>query len=231
MVHHPDRMGFVVHSAVLAALAAGAGSGGAAAGDAPVATAAERPRPTIVQRPIPYGAERRKDMAAYAERHYGTRTARLKPRVIVQHFTANTSFRATWDIFARNVRDPELHELPGTCAHFVVDRDGTIYQLVPITRMCRHTVGLNHVAIGIEHVGLSDGQVMGNARQRTASLRLTAWLRCREGIAVRDVIGHNENRGHRLHRERVARLRTQSHEDFSPATSRRYRQLLRSRSC
>jgi N-acetylmuramoyl-L-alanine amidase len=195
------------------------------------AHAASRPRPTIVQRPIPYDAKRRRDMADYAQRHYGTRTSTLKPRVIVEHFTANTSFQATWNTFAPNVRDPELKELPGTCAHFVVDTDGTIYQLVPISRMCRHTVGLNHAAIGIEHVGLSDGQVMGNRKQRTASLRLTAWLRCREDIAIADVIGHNENVGHRLHRERVARLRTQTHADFSPATSRRYRALLRKRPC
>ena len=51
------------------------------------------------------------------------------------------------------------------CAHFIVDRDGTIHQLVRLKWMCRHTVGLNHVAFGIEHVGISDGDVMGRARQ------------------------------------------------------------------
>ena len=53
------------------------------------------------------------------------------------------------------MRDAELHELPGTCAHFIVDKDGTIYQLVALTIMCRHTVGLNWTAFGIEQVGLS----------------------------------------------------------------------------
>lgn len=244
MVHHSVAMGGLVRKGLGAGVAIAAivigvattsaahrtGERGSSAVDVE-ARAAARPRPTIVQRPIPYGARRRADMAAYAQRHYGTRTADLDPKVIVEHVTANTSFQATFDIFKRNVRDAELGELPGTCAHFVVDTDGTIYQLVPITRMCRHTVGLNDVAIGIEHVGLSDGQVMGNARQRTASLRLTAWLRCREDIAIADVIGHNENTGHRLHRERVARLRTQTHADFAPATSRRYRSLLRNRPC
>ena len=46
----------------------------------------------------------------------------------------------------------------------MIDTDGTIYQLVPLTIMCRHTVGLNDTAIGIEHVGRSDGEVLGNAR-------------------------------------------------------------------
>ena len=36
----------------------------------------------------------------------------------------------------------------------MIDRDGTIYQLVPLAIMCRHTVGLNYTAIGIEHVGI-----------------------------------------------------------------------------
>ena len=63
--------------------------------------------------------------------------------MIVEHYTAADSFSSAWDTFARDTPDGELGELPGTCAHFVVDRDGTIYQLVPLTTMCRHTVGLN----------------------------------------------------------------------------------------
>ena len=47
----------------------------------------------------------------------------------------------------------------------MIDKDGTIYQLVPITIMCRHTVGLNYTAIGIEHVGTSDQEILGNPRQ------------------------------------------------------------------
>jgi beta-N-acetylhexosaminidase len=89
------------------------------------------PRPTIVQKPIPFGPARRAETAAYAERHYGVNTWRLTtPRVIVEHYTATTSFSATWNTFAADTPDPELGERPGTCAHFVVDRDGTIYQLV-----------------------------------------------------------------------------------------------------
>lgn len=170
-------------------------------------------------------------MAAYAKRHYGLGTALVKRRVIVQHFTANSSVGATFNTFARNVADPELRELPGTCAHFVIGTDGKIFQLVPLKLMCRHTVGLNHVSVGVEHVGLSDAQVLGNDRQLKASLRLSRWLRCRDGIELSDVIGHNENTRSRWHRERIERLRTQTHGDFAPATSRRYRGLLGERPC
>ena len=58
----------------------------------------------------------------------------------------------------------------------MIDTDGTIYQLVRSDIMCRHTVGLNWTAIGIEHVGLSDAEILGNPRQLRSSLRLTAWL-------------------------------------------------------
>jgi beta-N-acetylhexosaminidase len=188
------------------------------------------PRPTIVSKPIPFGAKRKQEMAAYAKRHYGLSTYRLKdPRVIVEHYTVTSTFQATWNTFAPDRADPELHELPGTCAHFVVDRDGTIYQLVPLGIMCRHTVGLNYTAIGIEHVGSSDAQILSNPRQMAASLRLTRWLRCRYGIGAPNVIGHNESLSSPYHREDVARLRTQTHGDWTHADMTTYRRQLSAR--
>jgi hypothetical protein len=93
--------------------------------------------------------------------------------------------------------------------------------------MCRHTIGLNHAAFGIEHVGVSDGDVMGRRRQLAASLRLTRWLQERHGIADGDVIGHAESLRSPYHRERVARLRNRPpHGDFAPAAMSRYRARL-----
>src|SRR3954471_5249828 len=184
--------------------------------------------PPIVHDPIPFGARRIAEMRAYAVRHYGLHRARLiAPKVIVEHLTANSSYRATFNTFASDAADPELHERPGTCSHFVIDQKGTIHQLVSLRWMCRHTVGLNWTAIGIEHVGTSEAGVWGNKRMLRASLRLTRWLQGRYGIATRDVIGHNESLTSRYHRERVARLRTQTHGDMRHATMVRYRRLLR----
>lgn len=167
-------------------------------------------------------------MTAYAERHYGLHTYRLvRPHVIVEHYTENDSIQATIDTFSPDVPDPELHELPNVCAHFVVGADGTIVQLVGLGVMCRHTVGLNYTAIGIEHVGRSDAQVLGDARQLSSSLRLTEWLRCRFRIAVKNVIGHNESLSSPYHRENVASLRKQTHGDMARAAMRRYRARLR----
>ena len=189
-------------------------------------------RPVIVDRLIPFGARRRAEMAAYSKRHYGRREWRLRrPRVIVEHYTGTHTFRATYDIFRRDHRDTELHELPNVCAHFVIDRGGTIYWLVPITIRCRHTVGLNYTAIGIEHVGTSDRQVMHDRRQLRASLALTQWLRCTNHIRIRDVIGHNESLRSPFHHERVRALRRQTHPDMRRATMVRYRARLRTRRC
>jgi N-acetylmuramoyl-L-alanine amidase len=211
-----------------AAAVPGPGAAAPAAASAPAASL----RPPIVQRRIRFGARRRREMAAYSARHYGRRTYRLRhPHVIVEHYTANTSLAATIDTFASDAPDPELHERPGTCAHFVIDSDGTIYQLVPLRWRCRHTVGLNWTAIGIEHVGTSDAAVMDNPRVLRASLRLTRWLRCRDAIRVRDVIGHSESLASPYHHERVARLRAQTHADMTHASMQRYRAKLAKLGC
>jgi N-acetylmuramoyl-L-alanine amidase len=189
-------------------------------------------KPAIVSRPIPYGDRRRREMAAYSARHYGQRTARLSnPHVIVEHYTANHSFSATWNTFASDAPDVELHERPGVCSHFVIDSDGTIYQLAPLRLRCRHTVGLNWTAIGIEHVGTSDAAVLDRRRVLRASLRLTRWLRCRYSIKVRDVIGHAESLSSPYHREKVVRLRRQTHGDMSHPAMQRYRAKLRGMPC
>jgi N-acetylmuramoyl-L-alanine amidase len=190
----------------------------------PAPAPAAVPRPPIHAWRIPFGARRRSEMAAYSARHYGARTWRLRrPRVIVEHVAVSGSARAVRATFAPDTPDPELGELPNVCSQLVVNAEGAIFSLVPVSIRCRHTVGLNWTAIGIEHVGFRDADVLGRRRQLQASLRLTRWLRCRFHIAVRDVIGHAESLSSPFHRERVARLRRQTHADMQPAAMRRYR--------
>ncbi|MEA2314746.1 MAG: hypothetical protein QOI03_1438 [Solirubrobacteraceae bacterium] len=189
------------------------------------------PAPRVVQDPIPFGARRKAEMTAYAARHYSSfmaPTYRLAhPRVIVIHFTETPDFQSTYNTFAPDHPDPELHELPNTCAHFVIDRSGVIHQLVPVGIMCRHTVGLNWTAIGIEHVGYSDREILETRAQMAMSLRLVRWLRCKFHIAIANVIGHNESRSSAFHREDVAALRSQTHSDFNHADMQLYRGRLR----
>jgi N-acetylmuramoyl-L-alanine amidase len=184
-------------------------------------------QPPIVSKPIPFPQVRRAETADYSERHYGVHTWRLhRPRVIVEHVTGGTSFASAYATFLLDRPDAELRELPGTCAHFVIDTDGTIYQLVPLGIICRHTVGLNWTAIGIEHVGTSGSAVLANEQQLGASLRLTAWLMQRYRIAVGNVIGHNESLTSPYHRERHAAWRCQTHADWNRREMRVYRRQL-----
>jgi N-acetylmuramoyl-L-alanine amidase len=186
-------------------------------------------KPRIVLKPIPFSPARRAETAAYAERHYGIDSWRLlSPHVVVQHYTDSTTMLSAWSTFAADVPDGELHELPGICAHFIIDTDGTIYQLVPLTVMCRHTVGLNYTAIGIEHVGTTAGQVLGDARQMASSLQLTAWLMARFHIAIGDVIGHNESLESPYRRESYPAWKCQTHADFPRAAMDIYRSRLAS---
>jgi hypothetical protein len=202
--------------------------GAPALGPAAGGAAPQQLRPRITQWLIPFGPKRKRQMAAYSERHYGEDTWRLRhPHVIVEHVAVAPTAAAVRDIFAPDVPDPELHELPNVCAHFVVSSSGRIFQLVNLRTRCRHTVGLNWTAIGIEHAGFSDADVLGDPAQLRASLQLTQYLRCRFGIRLRDVIGHSESLSSPYHRERVASLRNQTHSDWSHSSMQVYRRKLR----
>ena len=195
---------------------------------AAAALVAGPPKPAIVQRPIPFGTARKAEMAAYSKRHYGTYQWRLRePHVIVEHMAVTSTAAAVYNTFAPDVPDVELHELPNVCSHFVISSSGRIYRLVNLRTRCRHTVGLNWTAIGIEHTGFADSDALGNRRPLRASLRLTQYLRCRFGIRVHDVIGHRESLSSPYHHELVPSLRDQTHGDWRHSSMRVYRHKLR----
>ena len=183
-------------------------------------------RPPIVWKPIPFGARRKAQMAAYSKRHYGRYAWRLRdPKVIVEHYTAGMTWQGAWNTFAAN----SVHngELPGTCAHFIIDRDGAIYQPVHLWIRCRHAVGMNYTAIGIEHVGTSDQMVLGDAAQMRSSLRLTLWLMARYHINIGNVVGHNETLYSPYRLELYPSWQCLVHADFPRRAMRVYRARLR----
>ncbi|HEX6687349.1 MAG TPA: peptidoglycan recognition family protein [Solirubrobacterales bacterium] len=209
--------------ALALALSAVALPPGPAAGDA----SSQQLRPHITRWPIPFPPKRKRQMAAYSQRHYGEDTWRLRhPRVIVEHFAEAGTAAAVYNTFAPDVADPELGELPNVCAHFVVSSSGRIFQLVNLRTRCRHTVGLNWTAIGIEHTGFSDAEVLGDRAQLRASLQLTRYLRCHFHIRLRNVIGHAESLSSPYHRERVPSLRNQTHGDWRHSSMQIYRRKL-----
>lgn len=144
---------------------------------------------------IAYPQQRKDEMAAYSLRHYGTSTWRLTPSMIVLHYTAGATWESARDTFAADA--PNVGELPGTCSHYVIDRDGTIHALVPVTVRCRHTIGLNDRAIGIELVqpalgtpAETDRAILGRPAQVDAALALVRSLQATWHIPTSSVVGH-----------------------------------------
>jgi len=170
------------------------------------------PAPRIVSDHLRFGATRKAETAAYAARHYGERTARLRPTMIVLHYSESDTYASVRSLFEAD--QPSRGEAPGTCAHYVVEQDGTIHELVPPSLICRHTVGLNHVAIGIEDVGISDAEILHDRAQLRSALALTAWLVGRFHIRIRNVIGHNESLSSPYHRELYRPWAHQTHGDW-----------------
>lgn len=78
-------------------------------------------------------------------------------------------------------------------AHFIIDQDGLVYQLLPISDTAWHASEVNFRSIGIEHVAIP-GKLMASEAQYYSSARLVWWLCTQLGIPCdrQHVMGHNE---------------------------------------
>jgi N-acetylmuramoyl-L-alanine amidase len=216
-------MSRLIAALVALALVAGTGAGSGAA-SAPSANTSAAAKPQIIKKLIPFPKKRKREMAAYSKRHYGQYKWRLvDPKVIVIHYAVAGSISAIYNTFRTDQPDVELHELPNVCSHYAVGASGAVYKFVPPTIRCRHTVGLNWTAIGVEHVGFSDQDILDRPAQLNGSLHFVQWLRCRFGISINNVIGHNESLSSPFHRELDPALKNQTHGDWTHADMEIYR--------
>lgn len=129
----------------------------------------------IIQKPIDYSKEKIKLSLEYMKEHHGLdqKTPKIAPKIIVLHYTAGgtveSNFKYFNNLYLENQRSTLKNQSPlNVSSHFIIDRDGTIYQLVDPEMFARHTIGLNYCAIGIENIGskaqpLTDKQVEANA--------------------------------------------------------------------
>lgn len=78
-------------------------------------------------------------------------------------------------------------------AHFVIDRDGTIFQLLPISDVAWHASQANSHSIGIEHAAVVEKQPC-TPEQYAASATLLVWLCAQLGIPCdrNHIRTHNE---------------------------------------
>lgn len=199
-------------------------------------TATATPSPSLapirlVEALIPYDTARQEQMADYALARYGERTWQLTPTAVVLHLTeSDDDPRSTIDHFASNT--PNDGTLPGVCAHYVVAKDGTVFHLVPTDTMCRHTIGLNHKAIGIEIVqgteghdaAWADAQILARTTQVDAVVALVRRLQVEHGIATDRVLGHGTANDDPEFLERSGRRN--DHLDIGPDFVAAFRQRL-----
>jgi hypothetical protein len=150
----------------------------------------------LVPKFIDFPQQRQDEMAKYSLRHYGASSSQLKPTMIVLHFTETDTAESARNTFAND--SPNLGELPGTCAHFIVAQNGDVWQIVPTSVRCRHTIGLNDKAIGIEMVQRTQGnsshwadqQILNRPAQIDAVLALLGFLQREYDISTSNIIGH-----------------------------------------
>jgi len=191
-------------AALIAAIAiAVAPAFGTASSHSAGSKAAAVTKPPVVMKFIAYGAARKQQTTAYCRRHYGARQATYlltDPKAIVLHHTDGADWQSAWNTFNSNTPyiTPTGKEKPGVSAQFIIAKDGTIYQLMPLTYRARHCIGMNYIAFGIEfcqesagHSGhWMDQQILNRTAQVDAGLRLVRWLQYRYGIKTGNVVGH-----------------------------------------
>lgn len=193
--------------------------------------------PQAMQRPI-FDAERLRLTMDYARHHYGEGTAVLsKPQMIVVHFVTIPTLQKSLDFFLPPRIDHQIRrDIAGggevnVSAHYLVDRDGTLYQLAAEDVLCRHIIGFNHSAIGIENVAVDADDL--TAAQLEANAALISRIVQRQP-SIRYLLGHHEYRDrtlphYQLYREIDATYRFTNKVDPGPIFMTRLRALLEQR--
>jgi len=150
----------------------------------------------IVEKPIEFEKDRADLTLQYLEDHYGIKRSspEIDPKMIVLHWTAIPTLEDSFNAF-KSSELPQFREaISGASklnvsSHFLIDRDGTIYQLMPETIMARHVIGLNHTALGVENVGGTKDTPLTEA-QLDSNIWLVNYLSDKYDIQY--LIGHYE---------------------------------------
>jgi N-acetyl-anhydromuramyl-L-alanine amidase AmpD len=144
---------------------------------------------------ISYNARRKELSLEYLKTRHGLIQSSpvITPRMIVLHYTGGGTFESNFNYFNQteieaarenNRKQSKLN----VSAHFLIDRDGSIYQLMDDTSFARHTIGLNYCAIGIENVGNEKNPL--TKEQVAANVQLIRHL-CKKH-RIEYLIGHSE---------------------------------------
>ena len=154
----------------------------------------------IKQTPINFGEKRIELTKKYIKEHYGLEVQNIKiiPKMVLVHYTAIDSFEKSLKRFKSQTLPSDRPEIIKAGAlnvstHFMVERDGTIHQLMPLDYMARHVIGLNYSTIGIENVGGEGRKQNLTVEQLLANIFIVNYVKKRFPT-IEYVVGHHEYR-------------------------------------
>jgi len=154
----------------------------------------------IKQTPIEFGETRVELTKKYIKSHYNLDVQDIKivPKIILIHHTAIDDFNDSLSRFTSQTLPSDRPDINNggavnVSAHFMVERDGTVHQLMPLDYMARHVIGLNYSSIGIENVGGQNSKDNLTKEQLKANIELVAELKKRFPT-IEYVVGHYEYR-------------------------------------
>ncbi len=155
----------------------------------------------IVQKPIPFSEKRIGLTKEYIKIHYNLDVKDIKiiPKIILIHHTAIDDFEDSYSRFVSEVLPDDRPDIASNkesvnvSAHFMVQRDGAINQLMPIDFMGRHVIGLNYSSVGIENVGGEKGVDNLTDKQLKANIFLINHLK-KHFNTIEYVVAHYEYR-------------------------------------
>jgi len=175
----------------------------------------------IKQTPINFSKTRVDLTKEYIKNHYGldVKNIKITPKIVLVHYTAIEGFEKSLARFKSQTLPTDRPEIIKASAlnvstHFMVERDGTIHQLMPLDFMARHVIGLNYNSIGIENVG-GEGYVQDlTVEQLLANIFIVNYLK-KKFPSIEYVVGHHEYRcfeGTDLWLEKDDGYRTEKHD-------------------
>jgi len=193
----------------------------------------------IIQTPIKFSKHRVELTKSYIKAHYAidVKDIKIVPKIILIHHTAIDSYEESLSRFMEeelpNLRaDISSAGAVNVSTHFMIERDGTIHQLMPLDYMARHVIGLNYNSIGIENVGGSNGSDNLTQAQLDANVFLIKYLK-EKFDTLEYLVAHYEYRcfeGTKLWLERDDGYRTQKsdpHPNFMQMLSKKINFLKR----
>lgn len=116
------------------------------------------------------------------------------PKMIVIHYTAVPDLKETLEIFQKDSLSSNRSYIAGFSPlnvgiHYIIDKDGKIYQTKPDSVIARHIIGYNHVALGIENVALNESELTANQVESNCNLIYHLYSKYN---TIEYLIGHHE---------------------------------------